>query len=62
MQENNLSDYAVHYQNAKAALTESYALSIANGKGEQALKLATLASSEAAKFMQALRLHIEANK
>jgi hypothetical protein len=62
MQENNLEDYAEHYQNAKAALNESYALSIANGKGEQALKMATLASNECAKFLKALRLHLEASK
>lgn len=62
MQENNLEDYAVHYQNATAALNVAYKLAIATGKSEQALKMATLASNEAAKFMQALRLHIEANK
>lgn len=61
MQKNELMDYAQHYQNAKAALNTSYALSITNGKGEEALKMATLASNEAAKFMQALRKHIEAN-
>lgn len=59
MQENTLKDYAEHYQNAKSALIESYSLSIANGKGEEALKMAKIASSEATKFMQALRKSLE---
>ena len=59
MQKDTLEDYAVHYQNAKAALNVSYQLSIANGKGEEALKMATIASNEATKFMQALRKSLE---
>lgn len=59
MQKDTLEDYAVHYQNAKAALNVSYQLSIANGKGDEAIKMATLASNEATKFMQALRIALQ---
>lgn len=59
MQENSLRDYAEHYQNAKAALNTAYTLAITSGKSEQALKMATLASNEATKFMQALRKELE---
>ena len=59
MQKDILEDYGVHYQNAKMALNESYALSIANGKGQEALKMATIASNEATKFMKALRIALQ---
>lgn len=59
MQKDTLKDYAEHYQNAKAALTVAYQLAIANGKGAEAIKMATLASNEATKFMQALRKSLE---
>jgi hypothetical protein len=59
MQKDTLDDYAIHYQNAKMALNQSYALSIANGKGDEALKMATIASNEASKFMQALRIALQ---
>jgi hypothetical protein len=59
MQKNLLKDYAEHYQDAKAALNIAYTLAITNGKQAEAIKMATLASNEATKFMQALRKELE---
>jgi len=59
VQKDTLKDYAEHYQNAKAALNTAYTLAITTGKGEQAIKMATLASNEAAKFMESLRKALE---
>jgi hypothetical protein len=53
---NKLKDYSEHYQNAKTYLNASYRLSITSGNGDEALRLATLATNEAIKFMQALRI------
>ena len=59
MQKDTLKDYAEHYQEAKAALSKAYTLAITSGKSEEAIKMATLASNEATKFMQALRKSLE---
>jgi hypothetical protein len=59
MQKDTLEDYGIHFQNAKSALNESYALSIASEKSNEAIKMAKVASSEATKFMQALRIALE---
>jgi hypothetical protein len=59
MQKDSLKDYAEHYQDAKAALNVAYTLAITNGKQAEAIKMATLASNEATKFMQALRKELE---
>ena len=60
MQKDTLKDYAEHYQDAKAALNKAYTLAITSGKSEEAMKMATLASNEATKFMQALRKYLQA--
>lgn len=59
MQKNTLKDYGEHYQDAKVALNKAYTLAITTGKSEEALKMATIASNEATKFMQALRKSLE---
>lgn len=59
MQKDTLKDYAEHYQNAKAALNVAYTLAITSNKEAEAIKMATLASNEATKFMQALRKELE---